>query len=258
MVRDIPNKDNRDDHPCRRGSLQAEVMYFLGCVVLTLGMITVLRIQPAFAHHFMDGVTPTTPWQALLAGFGHPIIELDHLAALIAVGLMAARSGKPAAILPVAWVFGVMEGALLHLWLTNLPPAEPVIAISVIVLGTVASIRKQPKPFVAGCLFAIAGILHGHALAQPMIEAAPGPLGAYLLGVSGIQAVIAIAVALVGRYAWDSGWQLVPIGARLAGIAVVSVGVFSLTGNLVSVMLVVIAAVVIDVLSLTGFLPSRI
>jgi hypothetical protein len=43
----------------------------------------------ASAHHPMGGTTPQTLWHGLLSGFGHPVIGLDHLAFVVAMGLLA-------------------------------------------------------------------------------------------------------------------------------------------------------------------------
>src|SRR5262249_57584778 len=46
-----------------------------------------LATVPAFAHHMMGGRTPSTFMEGLLSGLGHPVIGLDHLAFLLAVGV---------------------------------------------------------------------------------------------------------------------------------------------------------------------------
>ena len=51
---------------------------------LSLAFAFSLAALPALAHHPMGGTTPTTFMQGLLSGIGHPILGLDHLAALIA------------------------------------------------------------------------------------------------------------------------------------------------------------------------------
>jgi len=50
-------------------------------------------IAPASAHHVMGGATPATFAQGLLSGLGHPVIGLDHLTFVLAVGLAVGASG---------------------------------------------------------------------------------------------------------------------------------------------------------------------
>src|SRR5262249_58096024 len=58
---------------------------------LSLGLIVVSTSSiPAFAHHMMGGRTPATLGEGILSGLGHPIIGLDHFAAVVAVGCPAA------------------------------------------------------------------------------------------------------------------------------------------------------------------------
>ncbi len=64
---------------------------------------------PAFAHHLMGGHTPATFGEGILSGLGHPVIGLDHFAAVVAVGCLAAahRAAYP---LVVAFVLAMMAG----------------------------------------------------------------------------------------------------------------------------------------------------
>ena len=59
---------------------------------------TIASVAAAHAHHVMGGQTPATFVQGLLSGFGHPIIGIDHLAFIVAMGVAAHRSideGRP-------------------------------------------------------------------------------------------------------------------------------------------------------------------
>ena len=65
----------------------------------------VLSVTPAFAHHVMGGRTPATFAEGILSGLGHPIIGVDHFAAVVAVGCLAAAHRA-------AWRFARALGAL--------------------------------------------------------------------------------------------------------------------------------------------------
>ncbi|MFN8984581.1 MAG: HupE/UreJ family protein, partial [Alphaproteobacteria bacterium] len=54
-----------------------------------LGLLALLPL-PAAAHHPMDGAMPETLWQGFASGIGHPVSGLDHLAFLLAAGVLAA------------------------------------------------------------------------------------------------------------------------------------------------------------------------
>ena len=53
-------------------------------------LFPLLLSSPAFAHHAMGGRLPSTFFEELLSGLAHPVIGLDHLSALIAIGLLSA------------------------------------------------------------------------------------------------------------------------------------------------------------------------
>jgi len=63
--------------------------------------------QPALAHHLMGGKMPTTFGEGILSGLGHPIIGIDHFAAIVAVGCLAAAH-RAAPALAIAFVVAMM------------------------------------------------------------------------------------------------------------------------------------------------------
>src|SRR5262249_62342369 len=66
--------------------------------------------EPAAAHHVMGGVMPTTAMQGLMSGLGHPVIGLDHFAAVVAVGCLSAAP-RPAGPLVGRFRLGVAGAA---------------------------------------------------------------------------------------------------------------------------------------------------
>jgi urease accessory protein len=180
-----------------------------------------LAAGPALAHHPMGGTTPATLGSGLLSGLGHPVIGLDHLAALVAVGLLAARFAG-GAWLPLAWLAAMTAGVAVHLGRIDLPYGEVLVALSVVTLGAVAALRPTlPAGLVAG-LFAGAGFVHGFALAESIVGAETTPLAAYLVGLVAIQSLIAAGAYLGARSLLRI--ESAPARLRYAGIAVALVG----------------------------------
>lgn len=95
---------------------------------------------PASAHHGIGGETPNTALEALLSGLGHPLIGLDHLAFVVAAGLLAAAMGRNST-LPLLFVATSALGTVFQVAKINLPLSEFAIAISV--LGCGISPRSQ-------------------------------------------------------------------------------------------------------------------
>ena len=73
-----------------------------------------LLAEPAFAHHVMGGKMPQTFGQGFLSGLGHPVIGIDHFAAVVAVGCLAAAH-RAATALVIGFVLAMIAGAALHL-----------------------------------------------------------------------------------------------------------------------------------------------
>jgi urease accessory protein len=124
---------------------------------------------PAFAH---VGVGPTS-------GFGngllHPLTGIDHLAAMVAVGLWAAQQGKRAVwAVPLAFVATMALGGALGMAGLALPYVEQGIAASVLVLGVLIAAAAR-LPLAAGMLLvAVFALFHGHAHGAEMPSTASG------------------------------------------------------------------------------------
>jgi urease accessory protein len=177
----------------------------------------------ALAHHPMGGATPQTLWHGFLSGLGHPVIGLDHLAFVIAMGLIAAPLRR-GAVMPVAFLVAGAAGAGLHLERIGLPFAEAAIALSVMAIGAlIVSQRPLPTAALAG-LFALAGPFHGHALAESIVGAEPAPLAAYLAGLATVQSMIALAAMHVARRLATERPAFARAAVAIAGGAVAATG----------------------------------
>ena len=116
-----------------------------------------------------------------LAGIEHPIFGLDHLLAMVAVGLLALRiGGRGLWLLPCAFMAGMFFGGLLALLGLPLPDVEHAILATVLVLGLfVAANSAIPLRWAAPCV-ALFAVFHGHAHAAEMTDG--GSFAAYACG----------------------------------------------------------------------------
>lgn len=183
-----------------------------------------LAAEPALAHHVMDGRMPVTFGQGLLSGLGHPVIGLDHLAALVGAGLVAARMRRGLA-LPVLFVIAMAAGVAGHLARFDAPSIEVWVALSVVALGAAAVAGSRVPAGFAALLFAAAGAVNGYALGESIVGAEPTPLAAYVVGLVAVQAAIATGVALAARAFLRRTPEPAARGLRFAGGAVALVGV---------------------------------
>jgi urease accessory protein len=120
------------------------------------------------------------------------VIGLDHFAAVVGVGILAALLGRgvrPVFAFSAAMIFGVV----LHLASANIPAAELLVGLSTLLIGGLVALRLSLGMLPSAALFAAVGVVHGYALGESIVGAEASPLGAYLAGLLVIQTVIAAA-----------------------------------------------------------------
>jgi urease accessory protein len=129
----------------------------------TFGLVALsaasLLAGPAFAHHVMGGKMPVTFGDGFLSGLGHPVIGLDHFAAVVAVGCLAAAHPKGWGLV-VGFVVAMMAGVGAHLQGASVPGAELIVAGSVIGLGAIMATHRQLSAAVASFAFCARAAFH--------------------------------------------------------------------------------------------------
>ena len=141
----------------------------------------------------------------LAAGLMHPFTGMDHLLAMVAVGLWAARGGnRKVWLLPATFMTTLVLGAAIAMQWPSLPMVETGIAVSVLALGLLVSLSMQLPAMPSVAIIALFGLLHGYAHGLELPEsAAPA---AYALGFLAATASlhlggIAVGIASRHRYA---------------------------------------------------------
>lgn len=159
------------------------------------------------------------------AGVAHPLGGLDHLLAMVAVGLWAAQLGGRALwAVPVSFVAMMTAGFLLGFGGIAVPAVEPAIAVSLLALGLVVATALRVPAAAGALLVGFFAIFHGHAHGSELPAAASAV--AYAAGFLGATAAlhgvgIAIGLALQGRLAWLE---------RLGGVGIAAAGLVLLIG----------------------------
>jgi urease accessory protein len=164
------------------------------------------------------------PGQAtgFVTGLLHPVSGLDHVLAMVAVGLWGAQLGAPAIwLLPVTFPLVMAFGGFLGLIGVPLPGVEMGIATSAILLGAMVALQGRPPLALAALLVAFFAVFHGHAHGTELPAGQSGLL--YSVGfvvATGLLHAVGISIGLVHR--WAAG----RIVLRAAGVAVSLAGVF--------------------------------
>jgi urease accessory protein len=162
--------------------------------------------------------------EGFLAGLNHPISGLDHVLAMVSVGLWGAQLGAPAIwLLPVTFPLVMAFGGFLGLLGVPLPGVEIGIAVSAILLGTMVCTQARPPLWVAATAVGFFAVFHGHAHGTELPAGQSGLL--YSIGfvtTTGALHATGIAIGLVHRWAWGR------VALRAAGAVVGLGGLFFL------------------------------
>ena len=159
-----------------------------------------ISAAPAFAH--LD------PGEhgSFAAGFSHPLFGLDHILAMVAVGLWAALLGGRAVwLVPTAFVATMMAGFAVALGGFGLPFVEPVIAASVVVIGLLALVALQVPTLVGMVMVGFFAFFHGYAHGGELGKAGAWPFMAGFAIATALLHAAGVAVGLgMGRVAGGS------------------------------------------------------
>ncbi len=143
-------------------------------VMLAAGAAALSSASPAFAH-------PGPAGHDFLHGVAHPISGLDHLLAMVAVGLLGARLGGRAMwALPVVFLVAMCGGGLASTAGQSVPGVEAGILTSVLVLGGLVAASALIPVRWAAMIVAMFACLHGSAHTSEMIVG--GSFTTYALG----------------------------------------------------------------------------
>lgn len=136
---------------------------------LTLSVLALASMAlPALAHpsHLVGS-------SAIVAGFAHPLLGLDHVLAMTAVGMWAAiLGGRAVWIVPMAFVVFMLSGFAMALAGVALPAVEPGIAASVFILGILIAAAVRLPLALSAALVGLFAVLHGHSHGAELTDAA--------------------------------------------------------------------------------------
>jgi urease accessory protein len=166
--------------------------------------LLVIGAGPALAH---TGVGHT---HGFFAGISHPIGGLDHLLAMLSVGIWSALAGGGKTwriwVAPVAFVTAMLAGATAGYLQAPLPMVETGIALSVLLLGLMILTRVELPLAVGAAVIALFALYHGHAHGAE----ATGDIVTYMAG---------FAIATATLHVAGIGLGLLMTRARFAAVA---------------------------------------
>jgi urease accessory protein len=161
-------------------------------------------------------------------GFMHPLTGLDHILAMVTVGILAYQIGGRALwAVPATFLAIMAAGGLLGATGASFYFVEPGIAASVVVLGLIVALAVRPPVALAMALVAVFAVFHGyaHGIEAPLDGSATVYGAGFLVATALLHAFGVAFGMLVGRFAASQG----QIGYRLAGSAVAVAGLVILS-----------------------------
>jgi urease accessory protein len=168
-------------------------------------------------------------WEGFIWGIADPVIGLDRLAGIVAVGLLSARFVRGAWI-GLAFVFAAFLGQIIHLGSLNLPAIAPAMEIAIaffsIIFGIIFLLPTQISWLACTVLSVIAGLFHGYADSQAIIGAQISTMATYLLGVSLTQTAIVLSARKIGIiFTKQASKQVFHKTIRWVGLTFCTIGV---------------------------------
>ena len=167
----------------------------------------------------------------IFAGLLHPLLGMDHLLAMVTVGLLSAQmGGKAIWTVPATFVSVMALGGILGILGVPMPFVEFGIALSVIMLGIALVSPKKLPVWLTMVFVGIFALFHGHAHGAelPEVSETPVEVFAYVFGFLLATATLHLVGALIGQMAIGT-----PRGARIlrfSGIVIALVGVSLVMG----------------------------
>jgi len=202
---------------------------FHACTVL----VALTVPTTVYAHHPLAGAPMETFAHGLLSGIGHPLLGVDHLFFVLAMGVAAAFTARRY-MTPLAYIGTMLLGCLAMSSGIGLPAKEFIIAASLVILGAVVLRGKALGVIPALALFAGFGLFHGSAFGDSIAaqESAMGleVLVGYLVGLGALQYAIAVGTGwFVAGYMKATEARAVRV--RMAGAMIAGAGAFLMLEN---------------------------
>jgi urease accessory protein len=186
-------------------------------IVVTIVAAAMIAIPTvASAHPGHEGAP------GLVHGFLHPLGGLDHILAMVAVGLFAARLGGRALwLVPASFVVTMAVAGVAGMTGFALPYVEAGIALSILVLGAAIALEWTMPVAAAMGLVAFFAVFHGHAHGAEMPQTMSGL--AYGMGfVAATAALHGLGIGLglvIGRSGKTASRRILEIGGGAAALA---------------------------------------
>lgn len=194
-------------------------MFYRSGLKMVAAAAGVLLAQAADAHSM------GAQGGAFASGLVHPFAGLDHVLAMVAIGVWAAQNGGRALwAVPLSFVATMLLGAALGIAGMPLPSVEPAIAVSLMILGLLVTLSVRMRLAAGMAVAAVFALFHGHAHGTEIITVS---IAQYLLGMTIATALLHGAGMIFGSLP-KAGFGAKVL--RFGGAAIAATGAWMLVG----------------------------
>jgi urease accessory protein len=197
---------------CRTENSMNRIVPRLAAASLALATLAVPTVASAHPGHEGAG---------FVHGLLHPLGGLDHILAMVAVGLFAARLGGRALwLVPASFVTAMALAGAVGMTGLALPHVEAGIALSILVLGAAIAFETTMPVAAAMALVAFFAVFHGYAHGAEMPETASGLAygGGFLAATAALHAAGIGLGLLIGRGSALVSRRILQIGGGVAAL----------------------------------------
>ena len=164
------------------------------------------------------------PMSGFAAGVQHPLSGMDHLLAMIAVGLWAGLcGGRREWLWPATFVSSMVAGGIIGMRAVITMPVEPAILASVMALGLATALSLRAPAVLGGMVIAVFGMAHGYAHGTEMPHTANGLdfAAGFILATATLHITGVMAAAGLRQLRLDPVTRFAGLGIAIAGVTLI-------------------------------------
>jgi hydrogenase/urease accessory protein HupE len=169
----------------------------LDLLAVALVGMAVAAADPSLAQAVLGEAVPRNVWQGLQSGAGNVVAGLVHLAAVIAVGGLAATNPKASdsgTMLVLVYGAACVLGASAHIGERTVADAPVLAALAVVAFGLLIFRKQALRRDILFALFAGGGLINGYVMGTTIAAAQRDAILGYLAGLAAIEIALALAV----------------------------------------------------------------
>jgi urease accessory protein len=164
-------------------------------------------------------------WDGLLWGIADPVLAVDRLVAIAAIGLLSAGVVR-GSLMPISFLLAAILGTVINLCQISLPTTEIAVVISSMIFGFILVMPNRPNWLIMLILGAIAGLFQGYVNGESIAGADIIPMIMYILGAAGTQYAIAMSAREIGKTINQGEYtDHLPRTIHFVGIAICALGI---------------------------------